>query len=106
MAVQDKRLMVACSIVDAMPSSTLKKSRQKDVSRAFLYALSGSMDPLPTMMLDKGFPVNVNYPVFGPTHNDPTKLQIPSYFILAVAFGNETVVKRMIRVPYLISKSR
>jgi hypothetical protein len=103
MAIHDRRLMQACSLIGDLTPNSLKKKRPHESNRVFLSAMANRLDTACVLLLDKGFPENINAPIHGGENKDTDKLLLPSYFMLAVAFGSDSLVKAMIKV-HLINK--
>ena len=116
MAIKDNRTSVACTLIDDLSPSTLRKKRPIETNRCFLYAMSNGLESVCMVLLEKGFPHNVNNPILDtytplPVKADDANLgkysmdpgeknyMVPSYFLLAVGIGLDNVVRLMIKVP-------
>lgn len=99
LAINDSRPSAALDAIDGLTTSGLKKGRVGDVSKAFLTAQAARQDQITAAFIDRGFPQNVNNPVFGQQKAEHAKqLVIPSHFLLAVAFQSSDLVKKMLKV--------
>jgi hypothetical protein len=102
-AVRDKNVNLSMYYASKLSEKSLKKKDQITVNRTFLMALSCGMTSLVLHLLEKGFPKDVNAPAFemvlegGGVNN---AIQCPSYFMLAVSYGLEEVVREMSRVSF------
>lgn len=98
MAIHDRRLMNACSLIGDLSPNSLKKKRPQESNMVFLNAMANRLDTACVMLLEKGFPENINAPIHGGKFKETDKLVLPSYFMLAIAFGSDALVKAMIKV--------
>lgn len=98
MAIQDRRIIQACTLIEELKSNSLKNKRLRESNKAFLSALANRLDPACVMLLDKGFPKNINASIHGDEKRQTDKLLLPSYFMLTVAFGSDALFKSMIKV--------
>jgi len=100
LAVHDRRVQQACTIIEELSTNTLRKRNFSEANNIFVKAMLNNLEPVVLSMLDKGFPPNINLPIFEIQMSNDTKVNLPSYFLLAVALGLENVIKVMIRVRY------
>jgi hypothetical protein len=100
LAVHDFRSMDAAACLDILSESSLIKKRPNDANKVFLTAMANRLQGVCLIMIEKGFPVNVNAPIFGGTNQ--SLLIFPSYFQLAVVFDLIEVCKAMIKVLCII----
>lgn len=107
MAVRDKREQQAEDILRDIPTGLLRKRFPYESNLIFLTSLANRMETVACMILDRGFPFNVNLPIFSMKaskqfpNNIPFRVNtslLPSYFIVAVAMNFETLVRFMIKV--------
>jgi len=101
-AIRDKNVNLSMYYASKLSDKSLKKKDQVSVNRTFLLALMNGVVPVVLHFLERGFPRDVNAPVFeivleGGDHGTSSIL-CPSYFMLAVSFGQEEVVSAMSRV--------
>jgi hypothetical protein len=106
LAVHDKRENQAQALLNEIPPGVLKKRFPYEANMIFLTAMMNRMEKMACMILDRGFPHNVNQPIFTmrsskkyPTHI-PFRINaslFPSYFIVAVAMNFETLIRFMIK---------
>ncbi|KAJ3336924.1 hypothetical protein HDU93_001887 [Gonapodya sp. JEL0774] len=79
-----------------------RKKRTAEFSQHFLKALSSGLDQVALALLDKGIIRNYNAPIFATRDgNGQGDFRFPSYFLLAVGLGSESVVKAMMKRAYL-----
>ncbi len=109
MALIDQREDIAEAFLAALPSTWMKKKKPYEANLMFLTALAHRMEKIALLMLDRGFPPDVNAPIFSApkkyAESVPFRINtslLPSYFIVAVAMGYETIMKFMIKVRSLI----
>lgn len=88
-------------MIDLLSEATIHKKRTADINDCFLHAMSRKMQVICLQIMEKGYPVNVNSPVYTP--KDTSQLTLPSYFQLAVSLDLVEVVKVMLKVTYIIS---
>ena len=50
------------------------------------------------ILLEKGFPSNINAPIFGAKNPDPSKFIFPSYFFLSMALELDGLTKAMVKL--------
>ncbi|KAI8915053.1 hypothetical protein BC831DRAFT_554507 [Entophlyctis helioformis] len=98
LAIHDRRVGYSCALINELSPNSLKKKRMHESNKVFLYALANRLEPVCLLLMDKGFPFNINAPIFGASTLDPTKFIFPSYFILAVAFGLDNLIKAMLKL--------
>jgi hypothetical protein len=110
-AIHDDMEQVAVQLLTDLSSQAIKKKFPYEANMIFLSAMTRRMEKLCLMILDKGFPIDLNDPIFTMRSNSRYSANIPfrinaslfpSYFHLAVAMGFETLVRFMIKVGYLI----
>ena len=97
LAIKDLKTPLACQLVDDVSSSTLRKKRPSESNRIFLMALANGMENVCIMMLDKGFPANLNGSIV-PASFRKDGFVYPSYFLVSVALGLDSVVRFMLKV--------
>jgi len=101
LAVHDRRIQQACTIIEELSSNTFRKRNFSEANNIFVKAMLNNLEPVVLSMLDKGFPPNINLPIYEIQMSNDTKVNLPSYFLLAVALGLENVIKVMIRKAYI-----
>ncbi|KAI9199447.1 ankyrin repeat-containing domain protein [Polychytrium aggregatum] len=94
LAIRDLKTSLACSLIEDLSAATLKKKRPEESRKIFVMAMVNCMEPVCMMMLEKGFPVNVNAPAM---ESRNPRFIFPSYFVVAVALGLDNVVRTMIK---------
>ncbi|KAJ3088241.1 hypothetical protein HK102_009196 [Quaeritorhiza haematococci] len=92
LAIHDSKTSLACALMDDLSPNTLRKKRVAEANRVFLLGMASSMEPLCMLMLERGFPVNVNSAALS-----CKDFSFPSYFLMAVALGLDNVVRLMIK---------
>ncbi|KAG0015983.1 hypothetical protein BGZ80_009503 [Entomortierella chlamydospora] len=107
MAIRDKRPELALQYITLLPSNALKKKKKKSYSglnHCMLLAMIYRMEQVAIELVDRGFPIDVNYPIIGKAGDEHrTKpgrtgpFEYPSYFIVAVGLGMCDLVKAMIK---------
>lgn len=106
-AVMDDKETVAELFLNDLPESFLKKKYPFESNTIFLLALARRMERLALLILDKGFPIDVNSPIFTMLTskkyqaNLPFRINaslFPSYFAVAISMGYEILVRYMIKV--------
>ncbi|KAF9579872.1 hypothetical protein BGW38_003693, partial [Lunasporangiospora selenospora] len=107
MAIRDKKPELALQYISLLPSNALKKKKKKaysDLNRCMLLAMIYRMELVAIEFVDRGFPIDVNYPIIGSSRDEyRTKpgrtgpFEYPSYFIVAVGLGMSNLVKAMIK---------
>ncbi|KAF9436946.1 hypothetical protein BGZ76_002490 [Entomortierella beljakovae] len=107
MAIRDKRPELAVQYISLLPSNALKKKKKKSYSglnHCMLLAMIYRMEQVAIELVDRGFPIDVNYPILGRAGEEhrtkPGKtgpFEYPSYFIVAVGLGMCNLVKSMIK---------
>lgn len=100
LAVHDRRVQQACSIIEDLSSNTFRKRNFTEANDIFLKAMLNNLEPVVLSMLDKGFPPNINLPIYEIQMSNDIKVDLPSYFLLAVALGMDNVIKVMIKVRF------
>lgn len=94
MAIRDGRELAALRFVKKL---VVKKKHMPALNVVFLMALMAGMDTLTMAIIEKGFPRNMNHPIFG-VHSKHQKSIFPTYFLLAISQGNMALIKQMISV--------
>ncbi|KAF9108414.1 hypothetical protein BGX27_008355 [Mortierella sp. AM989] len=107
MAIRDKRPELALQYITLLPANSLKKKKKKSYSglnHCMLLAMIYRMEQVAIELVDRGFPIDVNYPIIGKAKDEHrTKpgrtgpFEYPSYFIVAVGLGMCNLVKAMIK---------
>ncbi|KAF9356914.1 hypothetical protein BGX26_004546 [Mortierella sp. AD094] len=107
MAIRDKKPELALQYITLLPSNALKKKKKKSYSglnHCMLLAMIYRMEQVAIELVDRGFPIDVNYPIIGKAGDEyRTKpgrtgpFEYPSYFIVAVGLGMCNLVKAMIK---------
>ncbi|TPX38244.1 hypothetical protein SmJEL517_g00385 [Synchytrium microbalum] len=97
LAIHDNRTSFACQIIDEIPFDHLIAHRRREASQAFLKAMFNCMESVCIVMLEHGFPANVNDPALEAGPLDLNDFTYPSYFLIAVALGLDHVVRSMIK---------
>ncbi|KAG0043243.1 hypothetical protein BGZ83_011681 [Gryganskiella cystojenkinii] len=107
MAIRDKKPELALQYISLLPSNALKKKKKKsysDLNHCMLLAMIYRMEQVAIELVDRGFPIDVNYPIIGKARDEyRTKpgrtgpFEYPSYFIVAVGLGMHNLVKAMIK---------
>ncbi|KAI8815575.1 uncharacterized protein EV422DRAFT_510469 [Fimicolochytrium jonesii] len=92
MAVHDLRVSASCMIINNIAAASIQKTHPALVNRIFVKAMVNGLEPVCMMMLDKGFPPDVNAPMY---QSSGANFRAPSYFMLAVALRMHTVVFHM-----------
>jgi hypothetical protein len=95
LSIHDIRVQESLSIIDLLSEQTLTKKRPVDANRAFLHAIANRMQTVCLAFMEKGFPHNVNSPIYATNFKDPDAFTFPTYFQLAVASGLYDVAKVM-----------
>ncbi|KAG0303163.1 hypothetical protein BGZ98_006946 [Dissophora globulifera] len=107
MSIRDKKPDLALQYISLLPSNALKKKKKKSYSglnNCMLLAMIYRMEQVAIELVDRGFPVDVNYPILGragdeyrtkPGRTGP--FEYPSYFIVAVGLGMFNLVRAMIK---------
>ncbi|ORX87654.1 ankyrin [Anaeromyces robustus] len=101
LAVHDRRIQQACTIIEELSSNTFRKRNFDEANNIFVRAMLNNLEPVVLSMLDKGFPPNINLPIFEVQMANDVKVKLPSYFLLAVALGLDNVIKVMIKKAYI-----
>ncbi|ORZ31582.1 hypothetical protein BCR44DRAFT_1264903 [Catenaria anguillulae PL171] len=88
MSILEERQDLAIELLEQIQSSVIKKKRPDEVNHLFLLALSKRMETLCIRMYEKGYPPDVNSPIFvaNVAKGEKPKFGHPSYFLLAVGF--------------------
>lgn len=107
MAIRDKKPELALQYISLLPTGALKKKKKKSYSylnHCMLLAMIYRMERVAIELVDRGFPIDVNYPIIGKAKDEyRTKtgrtgpFEYPSYFIVAVGLGMCNLVKAMIK---------
>ncbi|KAF9921642.1 hypothetical protein FBU30_008294 [Linnemannia zychae] len=107
MAIRDKKPELALQYISLLPSNALKKKKKKsysDLNHCMLLAMIYRMEQVAVELVERGFPIDVNYPIIGKARDEyKTKagrtgpFEYPSYFIVAVGLGMCNLVKAMIK---------
>ncbi|KAK3830711.1 MAG: ankyrin repeat-containing domain protein [Linnemannia gamsii] len=107
MAIRDKKPELALQYISLLPSNALKKKKKKsysDLNHCMLLAMIYRMEQVAIELVDRGFPIDVNYPIIGKARDEyKTKagrtgpFEYPSYFIVAVGLGMCNLVRAMIK---------
>ncbi|KAI9178683.1 hypothetical protein H9P43_005345 [Blastocladiella emersonii ATCC 22665] len=98
-AIMEERQDTAIDVLEQLPSATIKKKRPDEVNHLFLLALAKRMERLCMKMFDKGYPADVNAPIFLPnvTKGEAPKFGFPSFFLLAIGFGLNNLATAMMK---------
>ncbi|KAJ3168207.1 hypothetical protein HDU88_001646 [Geranomyces variabilis] len=94
MAVHDHQSSIACSLLNEMAPSMFTKGALTEANKVFMLAMANSMEPVCMIMMDKGFPADVNAPVLK-TEDSP--FTTPSYFMMTVGLRLHNLVFHMIQ---------
>ncbi|KAI8912084.1 hypothetical protein DFJ77DRAFT_468853 [Powellomyces hirtus] len=94
MAVHDHQSSVACSLLNDMSPALFAKGILREANKIFLLAMANAMEPVCTIMMDKGFPADVNAPVI---KSEDSLFTAPSYFMLCVGLRLHNLVFHMIQ---------
>ncbi|KAG0200851.1 hypothetical protein BGX28_006188 [Mortierella sp. GBA30] len=107
LAIRDKKPELALQYITLLPSGALKKKKKKaysDLNHCMLLAMIYRMEQVAIELVERGFPIDVNYPIIGKARDEyRTKpgrtgpFEYPSYFIVAVGLGMCNLVKAMIK---------
>ncbi|KAL7749988.1 hypothetical protein RI367_004503 [Sorochytrium milnesiophthora] len=100
LAIVDERLEVASRVLDQIPSHALRKKHADEANHVFLLAVSKRHESLAIKLHERGYPPDVNSPIFVPISagpGEPVKFSFPSYFMLAVGFGLVNLVTAMLK---------
>ncbi|KAI7824819.1 hypothetical protein BC939DRAFT_135523 [Gamsiella multidivaricata] len=107
MAIRDKKPELALQYISLLPSNALKKKKKKsysDLNHCMLLAMIYRMEQVAIELVERGFPIDVNYPIIGKARDEyRTKpgrtgpFEYPSYFIVAVGLGMADLVHAMIK---------
>ncbi|KAJ3130467.1 hypothetical protein HK098_000032 [Nowakowskiella sp. JEL0407] len=92
MAIHDNRISFVCSLLDDLSQTDLQK-KETEARKIFLHAMANGMENVCMVMLERGFPQNVNNSF---THRGD-RFVFPSFFLLAVGLGLDNVVRAMIK---------
>lgn len=107
LAILDDKEPLAEHYLNEVPPSFLKKRYLFEANTIFLLSMVQGMERLALLILDKGFPKNVNDPIFTMraskkySENIPFRVNsslFPSYFMAAIVFGHDILVKFMIKL--------
>ncbi|KAJ8324974.1 hypothetical protein QVD99_000257 [Batrachochytrium dendrobatidis] len=97
LAIHDRRITYANSLIAELSLNSLRKKRPHEANKIFLYAMANRLESVCLAFLEKGFPCNINAPIFGPANPDLSKFNFPTYFILAVALGLDNMARYMLK---------
>ncbi|KAI8812079.1 ankyrin repeat-containing domain protein [Cladochytrium replicatum] len=109
LAIHDNKTSFVCSLLDELTGSDLTKKRPQDANRVFLSALANGLENVCMVMLEKGFPSNVNAPVLNPEQEkngtvgvanmaqSTPRFTSPSYFVMSVGLGMDNIVRCMFK---------
>jgi len=64
-AVHDQKTSLACTLLEELSTNTLRKKRAAEANRIFLLAMANNMESVCMLMLEKGFPKDLNAGIFG-----------------------------------------
>lgn len=103
LAIHDRKLIQVCAIIDDLkPSFVLKKPPAAELNKVFLTAMANRIDLACVMLLEKGFPADINVPINGTADSKrkitSEKLNMPSFFLLGLSTGSEMIIKIMMKV--------
>ena len=98
LSIHDIRVQESLSNIELLSDQTLTKKRPVDANRAFLHAIANRMQSVCLLFMEKGFPQNVNSPIYATNFKDADAFTFPTYFQLAVSAGLYDVAKVMIKV--------
>ncbi|KAJ3171923.1 hypothetical protein HDU87_008173 [Geranomyces variabilis] len=94
MAVHDHQSSIACSLLNEMPPSMFTKGALTEPNKVFMLAMANAMEPVCMIMMDKGFPADVNAPVL---KSEDSPFSTPSYFMMTVGLRLHNLVFHMIQ---------
>ncbi|GBB92431.1 hypothetical protein RclHR1_02000012 [Rhizophagus clarus] len=101
LAIKDHKTSDALAILPQISNAALKKKKNGEVNKAFLLAMAHRLEDITLSMYERGFPSDVNSPIFSKPKNTDrggiSGLKFPSYFILAVSLGLYDLVKAMLK---------
>jgi hypothetical protein len=99
-AIVEERQDKALSLLEQLTSGVIKKKRIDEVNQIFLMAVSKRMERLSMKLFERGYPPDVNAPIFVPNvdKGETPKFIFPSYFLLALGFGLVNLVIVMLKV--------
>ncbi|KAI9224940.1 hypothetical protein BC828DRAFT_401840 [Blastocladiella britannica] len=102
-SIMEERQDVAIDLLEQLPSGTIKKKRQDEVNYLFLMALSKRMERVCLKIYEKGYPAEVNAPIFSPNvpKGETPKFGFPSFFLLSVGFGMHALATSMVKKAHL-----
>ncbi|KAF9939735.1 hypothetical protein BGZ67_008968 [Mortierella alpina] len=111
LAIRDKKPELALQYITLLPTNALKKKKKKaysDLNHCMLLAMIYRMEQVAIELVERGFPIDVNYPIIGKARDEyRTKpgrtgpFEYPSYFIVAVGLGMCNLVRAMIKTANL-----
>ncbi|KAJ3158291.1 hypothetical protein HDU86_003000 [Geranomyces michiganensis] len=94
MAVHDHQSSAACSLLNEMSPSLFTKGTLTEANKVFMLAMANAMEPVCMIMMDKGFPADVNAPVL---KSEDSPFTTPSYFMMTVGLRLHNLVFHMIQ---------
>ncbi|TPX52863.1 hypothetical protein PhCBS80983_g06432 [Powellomyces hirtus] len=89
----DKR-KVSVGVREKLKNALFAKGNLREANKIFLLAMANAMEPVCTIMMDKGFPADVNAPVI---KSEDSLFTAPSYFMLCVGLRLHNLVFHMIQ---------
>ncbi|KAJ3364509.1 hypothetical protein GGF32_001609 [Allomyces javanicus] len=98
-SIMEERQDTALNYLDQLTASVIKKKRVDEVNHLFLLAMSKRMERLCMKLYEKGYPVDVNAPIFAPNvaKGEVPKVTFPSFFLLTIGFGLPNLALAMIK---------
>jgi hypothetical protein len=99
LSIHDFKSHDAAIFLEMLSDNTLIKKRPIDAKKVFLLAMANKMQGICLIMLEKGFPTNINAPILGST--DPASIEkfaFPTFFQMAIVFELVDVIKAMLKV--------
>ncbi|KNE68844.1 hypothetical protein AMAG_13483 [Allomyces macrogynus ATCC 38327] len=98
-SIMEERQDTALNYLDQLTASVIKKKRADEVNHLFLLAMSKRMERLCMKLYEKGYPADVNAPIFAPNvaKGEVPKVTFPSFFLLAIGFGLPNLALAMIK---------
>ncbi|KAJ3218479.1 hypothetical protein HK099_005036, partial [Clydaea vesicula] len=108
LAIHDNRTSAACTLLEDLTPNSLKKKRPNETNNCFLHAVANGLESVCLVLLEKGFPINVNAPAVSTTisqpminqkksNNNTEPFAFPSYFMTVVGIGLDNVVRSMVK---------
>lgn len=92
--IRDQNQTAACKCFHILDLPAAIKYQVVILNLVFLMALNAGMDTLAILMMESHFPKSVNDPILIEKPN----AHYPSYFLVAMALGNDNIIKYMVRV--------